>query len=469
MVVGEFTENADVVIIGGGAGGIAAAIRAAQLGRSVTVVEAADIGEVSLNSGSTASQALISQAARLWELTAGDGSGIRLGLATLDWPFLQNWKNERVWRAGRELAKRLAAYRVRIEKGYARFIGDGLLRVVGEHESKRLRFAACVIATGSRPRTLKALASDGRVVIDATQALSLPEIPHRLLVVGAGCTGLELGMAYCKFGSQVTMVDTARQLLPGTEPEIVRVLQRRLRELKVALHLESEAVQLVSRPDGGTVLLSTPAGLQSIDTDRTLVTVGRIPNTDDLGLEQTGIGVDSAGFLLVNDRMQTQNPLIYAIGDVVGVPMSAHKAGYEGKVAAEAIAGMPSGRDALAVAAVIFTDPEIAVVGMTATQAARDGYGVTTASLPYAGKGRAIVVAERETDRVLGVHIAGPEASTVISEAALAIEMGATLTDLALTVHPHPTRAEILTELAEVALRQIDGRQNLSGQDWEDS
>lgn len=462
MVVGEFTESADVVVIGGGPGGYVAAIRAAQLGRTVTLIESQDIGGVCLNRGCIPSKALITQADRFSRWEAWAQAGLEGARPTVNWEKLQSWKNDVVNQLTGGVRTLLEGNGVHVEIGTARFVGPNQIRIAGEYESKKMTFNACIVATGSRPREVPELDIDGERVIGSTEALSLENIPGHLVVVGGGYIGLELGTAYRKLGSEVTVIEATEQLLPGVDPELVRVVARRLKRLGVTVLVNAKVAGVERTKDQARLTVSSPSGEQSLLADKVLVTVGRVPNTDQLDLGKAGIIPDDRGFIPVDSAMRTQNAKIYAIGDVVGNPMLAHKASHEGKVAAEVIAGKPAAMDVVAIPAVIFTDPEIATVGLTAKAAQDQGYDIVLGRFPFAANGRAltlqetegqvVVVAEKTSERLLGVHIVGAEASGLIAEATLALEMGATLTDLALTIHAHPTLPETILESAEMAL-----------------
>lgn len=463
MVVGEFTESADVLVIGGGPGGYVAAIRAAQLGMSVTLVEREDIGGVCLNRGCIPSKALIATADQYYRLAGLKTRGIDVTQASLDFSRVQAHKEQVVKKLTSGVAGLLKGHNVSVIRGTARFVSRDTVRVVEEYESKKIQFKKCIVATGSRTKILPNLVPDGDRIVGSTEALQWDAPPGHLIVVGGGYIGLELGTVYRKFGSRVTVVEATPHLLPGVDPALVQVVQKRLKDLEVSVFLSTTVKTVERERDGLNIVLEGPkADALSLSADKMLVTVGRQPNTDDLGLDAAGIRVDDRGFIAVDTTMRTANPLIYAIGDVVGNPMLAHKASHEGQVAAEAIAGLPAAMDVVAIPAVIFTDPEIASVGLTEAQAKESGYDPVVGRFPFAANGRALtvdettgfvqVISDKTTQRILGVHMVGPEASNLIAEGTLALEMGATVTDLALTVHAHPTLPEALLEAAEASL-----------------
>ncbi len=458
MVVGEFTETADLLIIGGGPGGYVAAIRAAQLGRQVTLVERDALGGICLNVGCIPSKALISVADEFHRISGGASRGIRVVDAAVDMNQVQEFKQGVVSRLTGGVGQLMKANRVTVVKGEARFVGDHQVRVVSDYESKKFEFRHAIVATGSRPRPLLALPVDGSVVMGSTELLALGRVPSHLIVVGGGYIGLELGTAFRKFGSRVTVVEATDRLLPGTDPMLVRLVSRRLQQMGVTVHLGAAITQ--AKVEGKMAALTI--GDEVVTGDAVLVTVGRIPNTDTLDLIEAGITPDNQGFIPVDEKLRTGNQDVAAIGDITPGPMLAHKASYQGKVAAESLSGLPSAADASAIPAVIFTDPEIASVGLTEAEARQRSDDVIVGRFPFQANGRAlsigqsmgeaVVVAEESSGQLLGVHVVGPEASNLIAEGTLALEMGATLEDLALTIHAHPTLSETVIEAAEAAL-----------------
>ncbi|MFO7245463.1 MAG: dihydrolipoyl dehydrogenase [Thermaerobacter sp.] len=470
MVVGDIATGVDVVVIGGGPGGYVAAIRAAQLGKEVLLVEREALGGVCLNVGCIPSKALISVASLYHRLQEEAERGLMVSGARVDLNKLQAWKQGVVDRLTGGVGQLLKGNDVQVTMGTATFTGPNQIIVeTAGGGAEHYKFDHAIIATGSRPVELPAFPFDGRRILSSTDALALTELPGHLLVIGGGYIGLELGTVYAKLGSRVTVVEAADRLLPGTDPELVQVVARRLRRLGVEVHVNTLAqgfeddgrvakVRLSRRGDGGQEETFT------VDADRVLVCVGRRPNSEGLGLDRAGVRVDDRGFIPVDQQMRTSAPHIFAIGDVVGGAMLAHKASHEGIVAAEVIAGEPAAFEPAAIPAVIFTDPEIASVGLTETQAEAQGYQVMVGRFPFAASGRALttgesegfvkVVADASSHVVLGVHIVGHGASDLIGEGALAVEMAARLEDLALTIHPHPTLPESIMEAAEAALGQ---------------
>lgn len=461
MVVGDFVEEVDVLVIGSGPGGYVAAIRAAQLGKSVVIVDRSALGGVCLNVGCIPSKALI-QAAKQYETMNGAADiGIEADGVKVNFQKVQQWKDSVVSKLTGGVSYLLKGNKISVLHGEAFFIGADTVSVSNEEEGKRYKFNHCIIATGSRPIELKAMPFGGRI-ISSTEALSLQEIPERLVVIGGGYIGIELGQTYAKFGSQVTILEGTDAILPGFEKEISRTVQRQLEKLGATIVTEAMASGVTQIDQEAVVTYSVNNEEQQVTADYVLVTVGRRANTDELGLENIGMDMDERGLIVVDEQGQTNIPNIYAIGDVVPGFALAHKASYEGKVAAEAIAGLPSVVDYHVMPEVVFSDPEIASVGLNETKAKEQGVDIKIGKFNYAANGRALtmnaaegfvkIIADAQDDIVLGVQIVGPEASNLIAEAGLAIEMNATLEDLALTIHAHPTLGEIVMETAEDAL-----------------
>ncbi|MCX8103154.1 MAG: dihydrolipoyl dehydrogenase [Candidatus Bipolaricaulota bacterium] len=463
MVVGEIATGTEVLVVGGGPGGYVAAIRAAQLGKDVTLVEKDELGGICLNVGCIPSKALIYAAYLYEKIQRADAFGISVKEVRVDLERLQAWKESVVKRLTGGVKQLCEGNGINIIKGKATFVSAKKCLVESEHGAQAIEFKDCIIATGAVPMTIPGFEIDGEIVIDSTGALALKKLPESLIVIGGGYIGLELGMVYAKFGTKVTVVEMLENLLPGTDPELTRLVARRVKELQMDVYLKSQATELKKGKDGAQLTVQTQEGELKLSADKVLVSVGRKPNTPpELGLERLGVPPDAKGFLKTDAQMRTSVPHIYAIGDVAGPPLLAHKASHEGIVAAEAICGLKSAADWQTVPAVIFTDPEIAYAGLSEAEAQQAGYKTIVGKFPFAALGRALtlgetdgfikIIADAETKVVLGVQIVGPEASTMISEAVLAIEMGATLEDLALSIHPHPTLPEGLMEAAEAAL-----------------
>lgn len=463
MVVGDLSEGTDVLVIGSGPGGYVAAIRAAQLGLDVTIVEREDIGGVCLNSGCIPSKALITMSAVWRQLSELDRAGITVKEAVINPAKLQAWKNDVVHKLTGGVEQLLKGNRVRILRGRAEFTRAGEAKVDTGHEVKYLAFRDAIIATGSRPVPLSSVPWDGQRVVDSTGLLNGETIPDRLAVIGGGYIGLELGTVYAKLGSRVTIIEATPNLLPGVDRDLVRPVEQVLHGLAVDVLTATTVTDTRKTGDEVYLQVESNGASRTIACDVVLVAVGRQPNTDNLGLDKIGIVPDGRGFIAVDERRRTTAAHVYAIGDVTGGPLLAHKASREARVAAEVIGGdRGAAYDAVAVPAVIFTDPEIATVGLSEDQARQQGYEPIVGRFPFTASGRALtmgqtagfvrLVGDKATGVVIGAQVVGPEASTLIAEAALAIECGLTLSDLAQTIHAHPTLPEAVMEAAESAL-----------------
>ncbi len=456
------TTQTDVVVVGAGPAGYVCAIRLAQLGKKVTVIEKAHVGGVCLNVGCIPSKALIHAGTTYDKTTHAEEMGISIKGASLDMKKVQAWKGEVVKKLTGGVAGLLKANGCTVVMGDAKFTSASSLEVKTASGTDTIQFKNAVIATGSSPARIPGFEVDQKLVLDSTGGLSQDAVPGTLLCVGGGYIGLELGTFYAKVGAKVTVVEAGAALLGIVDPDLVKVVQKGLVKRGVEI-LTSTTVKSVKKgANSCEVTFSSASGEKKQTFDKVLVTIGRAPNTEGLGLDRAGVKLDSKGFIPVNERRQTSVPNIFAIGDVAGQPLLAHKGSKEGMVAAEAIAGMKTVYDVKAMPAVIFTDPEIATVGLTEAEAKAKGLSVTVGVFPYAANGRALSVAEPEgmvklvsdskKGTLLGCHIVGAEASNLIAEATLAIEMGAHVEDLALTVHAHPTLPETIMEAAEVAL-----------------
>lgn len=461
MVVGEFSTELDVLVVGAGPGGYVAAIRAAQLGKKVAIVDRAEVGGVCLNRGCIPSKALISAAHHVEALQHGESMGITAEGVKVDFGKVQVWKEGIVKKLTGGVGSLLKGNKVEILSGEVLFMSENEVRVVNGYESARYKFNDCIIATGSRPIELKPFPFGGRV-LSSTEALSLSEIPKSMIVIGGGYIGIELGQTYSKLGTQVTILEGSDAILPGFEKEFSSLVAKKLQKTGATI-VTGALAQSSSQTDTDITVTYTVNGEEKKATaDYVLVTVGRRPNTDEIGLDLAGVKLSERGFIEVDHQGRTSNPHIYAIGDIVAGAALAHKASYEGKVAAEAIAGQNSVVDYKAMPAVVFSDPEIAGVGLSETEAKKEGYEVAIGKFPYGVNGRALslgstegfvkVVADKKTGLVLGAQIVGAEASNLIAELGLAVEMGATLEDIALTIHAHPTLGELVMEAAEGAL-----------------
>ena len=453
------TQNAEVVVIGGGPGGYVAAIRLGQLGKETVLVEKENLGGVCLNIGCIPSKALIRVAKLKNRVEAAKQIGLEVGDVGVDMAKVQAWKQSVVSRLVSGVEYLCKSNNVRIIKGVAKFNGPTTIEVKSATGTETIDTKNTIIATGTRPMEISGFKFDGTTVVTTTEMLALRQVPKNLVVVGAGVSGLEMATMYAQLGSKVTVIELLDQLLPGVvmDSEIIKIVERAFRKLGIEYHVKSRAKEYRE----GKVFATLEDGKEAaFPCDIVLVSVGRRPNSDQLDLEKASVKTDR-GWIQVNKKLQTNVPGIYAIGDVIGPPLFAHKASKDGVVAAEVIAGMSSEADYRGVAWAIFTDPEIASVGLTEVQAKEKGYDPVVGKFPFTALGRALlagetegfvkIVADKESELVLGVHIIGPEASDLISEAALAVEMGATLEDIGFTIHPHPTLPEAIMEAAEAA------------------
>ena len=452
-------QKAEVVVIGGGPGGYVAAIRLGQLGKETVLVEKENLGGVCLNIGCIPSKALIRVAKLKNRVEAAKQIGLEVGDVGVDMAKVQAWKESVVSRLVSGVEYLCKSNHVRIIKGEAKFNGPNTIEVKSASGTETIETKNTIIATGTRPIEIPGFKFDGTTVVTTTEMLALRQIPKNLVVVGAGVSGLEMATMYAQLGSKVTVIELLDQLLPGVvmDAEIIKIVERAFRKLGIEYHVKSRAKEYRE----GKVFATLEDGKEAaFPCDIVLVSVGRRPNSDQLDIEKAGVKTDR-GWIQVNKKLQTNVPGIYAIGDVIGPPLFAHKASKDGVVAAEVIAGMSSEADYRGVAWAIFTDPEIASVGLTEVQAKEKGYDPIVGKFPFTALGRALlagesegfvkIVADKESELVLGVHIIGPEASDLISEAALAVEMGATLEDIGFTIHPHPTLPEAIMEAAEAA------------------
>lgn len=462
MVVGDASLEIDTLVIGAGPGGYAAAIRAAQLGHSVLCVDKQYVGGVCLNVGCIPSKALISAAHQYEAASHAAVMGIEVSDVKVNWQKVQDFKNGVVKKLTTGVGSLLKGNKVQFFSGEVMFINENEARVFNEQEAPRYKFKNCIIATGSRPIELKAFPFGGRI-ISSTEALSLPEIPKSMIVIGGGYIGVELGQMYSKFGSKVTVIEGADTVLPGFDKDMSRLVTKKLKDKDVVIHTGAQAKSAVQSDNDVTVTFTVNGEEQQVTADYLLVTVGRRPNTDgELGLDMINIKMNERGYIEVDEQCRTNVPHIYAIGDIIAGPALAHKATYEAKVAAEAAAGLNSKIDYKVIPLVVFSDPECASVGYSEDEAKEKGHNVKVGRFPFNINGRALslnatdgfvkVVADAESGLVLGAQIAGAEASNMIAELGLAIEMGTTLEDLAMTIHSHPTLGEIVMESAEVAL-----------------
>jgi dihydrolipoamide dehydrogenase len=461
MVMGDLVREVDVAVVGGGPGGYSAAFRCAELGLEAVVVDTGQrLGGACLFEGCIPSKALLHVAAVLGEAERAREFGVDFGPPRISLDSLRTWKTERVvGKLARGLAAVARGKNVEVVGGRAVFEDSRSLRVEGE-EPQTIRFGHAIVATGSAPSPLPGVDLRSERLMDSTAALQVPDVPARLLVIGGGYIGLELGQVYAALGSEVTLVEMLDGLLPGADRDLVQHLARRCERTFKAVRLSTRIAGL---RDTGSGIEARLGDGETATFDRVLVAVGRRPQTDGLGLEATRARLTDRGFIEIDERGRTADPRVWAVGDVTGEPMLAHRAMRQGKVAAEAIAGRPAAFDNVVVPAVVFTDPEVAWCGLTEREAEATGRAVKVARFQWAASGRAAtlgrsdgltkLVADAETGRVLGVGIVGPGAGELIAEGALAVETAMLAEDLALTIHAHPTLSETLMEAAETLLR----------------
>jgi dihydrolipoamide dehydrogenase len=461
MVVGDFPIELDTLVVGAGPGGYVAAIRAAQLGQKVTIVDKGTLGGVCLNVGCIPSKALIEAGHSVEKAQGNEALGIKTEKVSVDFEKVQEWKASVVNKLTSGVESLLKGNKVDIVKGEVYFVDQNPVKVMDEKTSQTYTFKNCIIATGSSPIEIPTFKFSDRV-LDSTGALNLKEIPKKMVVIGAGYVGSELGSAYANFGTEVVFLEGAKDILSGFEKQMTQLVKKRLKNKGATIVTEAMAKGVEETKDGVKVTYEVGGKEETVEADYVLVTVGRRPNTREIGLEQVGIEVDERGLIKVDKQCRTNKSNIYAIGDIVAGAPLAHKASYEGKIAAEAISGEKSEVDYIGMPAVAFVEPELASVGLTEKEAKDAGYNVKVAKFPFGANGRALslnatdgflkLVTRKEDGLVLGGQVAGPNASDMISEIGLAVEAGMTAEDIALTIHAHPTLGEITMEAAEVAL-----------------
>ena len=459
-------QRYDAVVIGAGPGGYPAAIRLGQLKVKTAIIEREYMGGVCLNVGCIPSKAVIHAAKTFDKIGHADELGITVGKPTIDMVKLQAWKGGVVTKLTSGVRTLLKGNGVDIFDGTATLGKPGpdghVITINGPKGAQTIIAKSVVLATGSRPFEIPGFKTDQQRILDSTGALALTAVPGRMVVIGGGYIGLELGMVYAKLGTKVTVVEALPSILASMDKECVAVVARKLKKMGVEVMTDAKAKSWEDKKDRAVLTIEKAGATATIDTDVILVAVGRRPNSDTLGLAEAGVTLGKGGFVTVDDQLRTNLAGVYAIGDLVGGMMLAHKATKEGEVVAEIIAGHKAAVDVRTIPAVVFTDPEIASAGLTDDEAKAKGHTTKVGKFPFAALGRALsvndtegfakVIIDAKTEEVLGVHIVGNGASDLISEAALAIEMGAVAQDLNLTVHPHPTLSEAVREAAAVAL-----------------
>lgn len=473
MVVGEMVQEVELAVIGGGPGGYTAALRAAELGIKTLLIDAAPKpGGVCLHMGCIPSKALLHAAEVIDSSKHAAKIGISFGTPKIDVDALRTWKTGVIDKLSQGIVGMCKSAGVEILHGKATFQDSRSVRVDCPGESAmRIKFKHCILATGSRPVKLPKLFKNEEdinsdKVLDSTTALNLADIPKKLIVIGGGYIGLELGTVYAALGSEVTVVEMTDGLLPGADRDLVRPLANKLGETFKAIHLNTKVNNIAVTKSGVEVEVTGKDVPEKLTADKVLISVGRRPNSDGIGLESTQVEIDQFGFVLSDETCRTRDKRIFSIGDISGQPMLAHRAIRQAYVAAEVLAGKPSAYDNRCVPAVVFTEPEVAWCGLTEGEAKAKNISFSTAKFPWSASGRAMTIADTNgttkvlfdpnTSLVLGVGIVGPRAGDLISEAVVAIEMGAVLEDLAVAIHPHPTLSETLNEAAMSALSRLD-------------
>jgi len=454
--------HAEVLVLGSGPGGYTAAFRAADLGKRVVLVERhARIGGVCLNVGCIPSKALLHSAQIINEAAEMAAHGVRFGAPEIDLDGLRGWKDKVVERLTGGLKMLAKQRKVEIVQGEGRFASANSLRVRTAAGEQVLTFDHCIIAAGSRVTKIPSFPHDDARVMDSTDALELAEVPQRLLVIGGGIIGLEMATVYAALGAKITIVEMQDQLIPGADADIVRPLMKRVQGRYENIYLETRVTRIEPQKKGLKVGFDGQGAPESDTFDRILVAVGRSPNGQLIDADKAGVAVDERGFIPVDRQMRTNVPHIFAIGDIVGQPMLAHKATHEGKVAAEVICGHKTQFDPGTIPSVAYTDPEVAWMGLTEREAKAQGIEVEKGAFPWAASGRSLSLGRDEgltkalfdkaSGRLVGAGIVGPNAGELIAEAVLALELGADAEDIGLTIHPHPTLSETLCFAAEMA------------------
>ena len=459
--INESTLHAEVLVLGGGPGGYTAAFRAADLGKQVVLVERhVVLGGVCLNVGCIPSKALLHIAQIVHEAEEFEHHGVHFGKPTFDIDKIRAWKESVSGALNDGLARLAKQRKVNVIQGIGKFTSSNTLEVQAESGVQTIRFDQAIIAAGSHATKIPTFPNDDPRLWDSTDALALKEIPKKLLIVGGGIIGLEMATVYHALGSEISVVELMDQIIPGCDNDLVTPLYRRIKKQYKNIWLETRVTSIEALKEGLKVSFEGKGAPDSDLFDVVLVAVGRRPNGKSIGAEQAGVNVDDMGFIAVDKQQRTNAPHIFAIGDIVGNPMLAHKASHEGKIAAEVAAGLKAGFDALTIPAVAYTDPEVAWMGLTENQAKQQGVDYDRAVFPWAASGRSLslgrkegltkILCEKETGRILGAGIVGPNAGELIAEAVLALEMGADAEDISLTVHAHPTLSETFAFAAEM-------------------
>lgn len=466
------TDSADsmieteVLVLGGGPGGYTAAFRAADLGKKVTLVEKYPVlGGVCLNVGCIPSKALLHTAQIIHEAEEFQSHGVTFSKPEIDLDQLRKWKQSVTEGLTKGLASLAKQRKVNVMQGIGQFAGEHTLEVHGESGVQTVKFENAIIAAGSHPTKIPVFPNDDPRLMDSTDALELTDIPEKLLIVGGGIIGLEMATVYHALGSKISVVELMDQIIPGCDKDLVTPLQRRIKKQYENIWLKTKVNSIEPTNDGLKVSFDGDKAPKTEVFDKVLVAVGRRPNGHKIDAAKAGIQVNDAGFIPVDKQQRTNIEHIFAIGDIVGNPMLAHKACYEGKIASEVISGHKAAFDALTIPSVAYTDPEVAWMGLTETQAKAQGIEYEKGAFPWAASGRSLslgrnegvtkVLCDKESGRLLGAGIVGPNAGELLAEAVLALEMGADAEDIGLTIHAHPTLSETLAFASEMVTGTI--------------
>lgn len=462
----ESTINTQVLVLGGGPGGYTAAFRAADLGKQVVLVEKYPVlGGVCLNVGCIPSKALLHIAQVIHEAEAFAAHGVTFSKPELDLDKIRGWKESVTKSLNKGLAQLVKQRKITLIQGVGKFTSPHTLAIQGDKGEQTVKFENAIIAAGSHPTKIPVFPNDDPRLMDSTDALALETIPDRLLIVGGGIIGLEMATVYHALGSKISVVELMNQLIPGCDKDLVSPLHKHISKQYENIWLETRVKAIEAADNGLKVSFEGKDAPESEMFDKVLVAVGRRPNGPYIDADKAGVKVNEAGFIPVDNQQRTNVAHIFAIGDIVGNPMLAHKASYEAKIAAEVISGHKSGFDALTIPAVAYTDPEVAWMGLTENQAKEKGIAYDRAAFPWVASGRALslgrsegmtkVLCDKETGRLLGAGMVGPNAGELLAEAVLALEMGSDAEDIGLTIHAHPTLSETFALAAEMITGSI--------------
>jgi len=458
--------HAEVLVLGGGPGGYTAAFRASDLGKQVVLVEKYPVlGGVCLNVGCIPSKALLHVAQIVHEADEFENHGLSFGKPTFDLDKIRAWKEGITNTLTGGLARLATQRKVQVIQGLGQFTGANSLDVVTESGTQQITFDNAIIAAGSKVNKIPVFPNDDPRLMDSTDALNIEDVPKKLLIVGGGIIGLEMATVYHGLGSEISVVELMDQIIPGCDKDLVTPLQRRIKKQYKNIWLKTKVANIVPQDDGLKVTFDGENAPEAEVFDKVLVAIGRKPNGKLIGAEKAGVNIDERGFIAVDKQQKTNVPHIFAIGDIVGNPMLAHKAVYEGKIAAEVSAGHKSAFDALTIPSVAYTDPEVAWMGLTENQAKEQGIAYDKGAFPWAASGRSLslsrnegltkMLCDPETGRILGAGMVGPNAGELVAEAVLALEMGADAEDVGLSIHAHPTLSETFAFAAEMVTGTI--------------